>query len=203
MGKKSNAIYQAIYDSKYQTVVVFLNIVSVIILLVAIIMPIILISQMPSYVIERNPGAVILPIYFGFVLLIFSAVCYMISVILDWPSNITLWLQSTLNVFGAIIIIIGLIGLLIAVTQTSGTIREVANLGIIGGIILLVIHGLLGLLCIGTASIHEKFNADNPLLKRAIKKLQKEESETLFCSECGHEHTDKKAEFCEECGNKL
>ncbi len=203
MGKKSNAIYQAIYDSKFQTVIVFLNIVSAIILLVAIMVPIFLISQMPSFVLERNPGAVILPIYFGFVLLIFSVVCYMIAVILDRPANNTLWLQSTLNIFGAIIIIIGLIGFLIAVSQTSGTIREVANLGVAGGIVLLLIHGLLGLLCIGTASIHDKFNADNPMLQKAIKKLQKDQDESLFCSACGHEHKDRSSEFCEECGNKL
>jgi vacuolar-type H+-ATPase subunit I/STV1 len=200
---KKISIEKVLYGKKYDTTSIFLNIIAAAMLFAAVLIPIFLISKIPDVLLKNNPVVLIVPIYFGLVLLNFSFICYMINEVLFRPSNANLWLESTLNVLGAIIIIVGLIGFFVVVSDTNSIIKELRNLGVIGGVVLLIAHGLLGMLSIGIASIHEKYNADSPELKKAIDSLLRENNESLFCSACGHVQKDKSSEFCEECGNKL
>ncbi len=167
----------------------------IILVLGGIIVPIYLISKIPSIVLERSPEVLIFPIYLGLIMLIFSALCYSKSVVLKKPSIDTKWIENALNSLSAIIIIIGFILFFIAISETSGSLRELRNLGFGGGVVLLIFHVTIGLLCAGMAAIHKKYGL------HAVS--QKTTTTAIFCSSCGTKVADNHGQFCEECGNKL
>ncbi len=176
----------------------FSFIFAVILLAAGIILPIYLISEIPSRVIERSPEVLIFPVYTGFILLIFAALCGMIGYILHNPDKKTIWLENTLNTFAAIILIIGVIFFFIIISETSGSMRELRNLGGFGAVVVLFIHGLLCVLCAGVASIHNKYNSGHFSMLHS-----KPVQTSRYCSGCGNQAPADSGQFCQECGNKL
>ncbi len=178
--------------------IVFLYIFCTILVLAGVGLPAYLISQIPSMMIEHNPQVLIAPIYIGLILLIFSTLCGMMAEILKRPSSENIWVENTLNTFSAIIIIIGAVLFFISLSETSGPIGGFRNLGIIGGVVLLVFHVVIGLLCAGLAAIHKKYNG-----LHALYAPLKPASDAKFCSHCGTKKPDVHGEYCEECGNQI
>jgi hypothetical protein len=185
-------------SKKYSPLITVMQIFAIFFLIAGVVLPIIVISNMGEQLIDRKPEMVIFPIYFGILLFTFSGISYLISVILSTPSQKTLWIENIVSAMGIILIIIGIIGFGVAVSETNGSLRELQNYGIIGGLFILLFHADLGLICLGTASLHNKYRNDIIVLKTS-------ESETtiIYCPNCGKKNSGIDIEFCEDCGEKL
>ncbi len=181
-----------------QGLIIFLYIICTVLLLSAIGLPIYLISQIPTMILENSPEVIIGPIYLGLILLIFSTLTGMMAEILKRPSSENIWAENTLNTFSAIMIIIGGILFFVSISEASGPIRELRNVSIIGGLALLVFHLAISLLCAGLAAIHKKYNG-----LHALYAPLKPASNPNFCGNCGAKTPDAPGDYCEECGNEI
>ncbi|PIQ31076.1 MAG: hypothetical protein COW63_08635 [Bacteroidetes bacterium CG18_big_fil_WC_8_21_14_2_50_41_14] len=190
----------SLYDNKknYEVLCTILNIFAVVFLIAGVILPLIIFSNIGWKTIDRNPELSIFPIYLGILLITFSGISYLISVILSDPSQKTLWIENIVSVMGFILIMIGIIGFIAAVSETNGYFRGLQNYGIIGGLFILLFHADLGLICFGTAALHNQNRND-------IIVLNTSESETtiIYCPNCGAKVSDSMSSFCDVCGYDL
>jgi hypothetical protein len=189
---------ERVYLKKYDAVVVSMNVLSVIFLIAGIFAPIFLLDEIGTSAIERKPEVLIFPIYLGFILLVFSALSYGISSILVKPAKKSQWLENALMSCGVVLLFIGAFVFLLMISKTENSFGPATAFGIKGGIVLLLVHLQLGLMCMGVSSIHNKYRAP------AEVKPGDGTSGALFCTNCGKKYSsDSVGSFCQECGNKL
>jgi len=176
-----------------------LQLFAVIFLGAGIILPIIIISGMNERLIDQNPAVLILPLYLGVLLITFAGLSYLITEILLRPSLKTLWLENIVTALGVIVIIIGVIGFFMIISETNGSFYELQVIGVKGGIFILLINIQIGLLCLGTASIHNKYSVIGDNLK-----TPQSDSGIVFCPNCGNKiKLESGMEYCDKCGFKL
>ncbi|MDY0341960.1 MAG: zinc ribbon domain-containing protein [Lentimicrobium sp.] len=180
------------YAKRYDLISTILQVLSFIFLAVGILLPIYLISDS-----HGSTQIIILSLYLGIVLMSFSAIAELISVSLNKPTEKTIWLEETSSVFGLIMSVIGVIGFVYILSNAHGPFDSLNSLGIIGGFIFLLFNGIVGMLCFGAGSIHNKYIIDRRSQFPAADKKS-------FCPNCGKklelEPGDQK---CYHCGGKL
>lgn len=194
----NTSINQNFDIKKYEVLVYALYIIAAIFLVAGIIFPVKMINELGN-AINRNPEMLFFPLYIGLLLIAFAGLSFATAVILKQPSNETDWIVKTLNAIGTILIIIGVFGFFVASSDDLG-IKELRNAGLIGGVLILLFHLKIGLLCLGLASLHNKYNSE-----MTIKAAKTEGSNKhVYCTSCGKqviiEPGDK---MCYHCGEKL
>lgn len=189
---------QTFYDKKYNILVIALFTLTIVFFLAGLIIPGTIISKF-NKLISREPGTLLLPIYIGIIILSFAGISFLIAEILKNPTKESVWLENVMSGLGIALIIIGIFGFFMAASKNS-SIDELRELGIKGGVVLLVIHLKLGLICIGLSAIHNKFNSygivnNNDSQNSAIES---------YCPSCGKQLTiDPTDKICYHCGNDL
>lgn len=180
----------------------FLKAMAIIFLIAGFFIPIYFFSEYGDFF-SHNEGIILIPVYFGFVCVVFSALSYGEYLIIEKPSNDSLWFENALKALGIVLIILGILSFLIALSKSSNSFSYTKNMSIVGGIIALLFNLVLAALCIGLSGIHNKYNEDDPKvdfddIANTIA------AKPSYCSNCGKEFSSNmKGGFCEECGNKL
>lgn len=148
-------------------------------------------------IISRKPEVLVVPLYIGLLILSFAGLSYIIAVILKKPTSETLWLEKAMNTSGTVLIIFGVLGFFIAASRDS-SISELRQFGVAGGVLLLLFHLKVGLLCIGAASLHNKYNTGG------IANSTEESSKVVYCTSCGKQvKFEAGDEMCYHCGEPL
>lgn len=194
----SNSV--AIFDNQknYNALCIILNILAIVFLILGVLLPITIISNIDSRLLNNSPEFLVSPIYLGILLITLSGLSYLISVILSNPSEKTVWIENIVSVLGVILVILGVIGFIVAVSKTNGSFRDLQNYGIIGGIFIFLFHACLGLICLGTAGLHDKYRIEN-----FDKKAEFGDENDVYCENCGEKVSDSTSSFCESCGIHL
>ncbi len=190
---------QNFYNRKFDTLVTVLYIIAAIFLLAGIFIPGAMISDF-GQIISRNPEVLIFPLYIGLLLIAFAGLSYAIAVVLKQPSDETVWIENTMTTIGTILIIIGVIAFIIA-NSNDAPISELRKLGVAGGVLLLLFHLKIGLLCIGAASLHNKYNAG-----KVSSNITTEDSskKVVYCTSCGKQvEIEPGDKMCYHCGGHL
>lgn len=189
---------QTFYDKKYNILVVALFTLTIVFFLAGLIVPGTIITKF-NKIISREPGVLVLSIYTGIIFLSFAGISYLIAEKLKKPTKDSVWLENVMSGLGIALIIIGIFGFFIAASNDS-SIAELKKIGIKGGIVLLILHLKLGLICIGVSAIHNKFNSFGIV---NINDSQSSPTE-FYCPNCGKQLTiDPLDKICYHCGNDL
>lgn len=163
------------------------------------ILPIIIISGIDERLINQAPAVLTLPIYIGILLVTLAGLSFLIAEILLPSSQKILWLEGAVTTLGVIVMIIGVIGFLVILSNTNRSFYALQSIGLKGAIFVLLFNIQIGLLCLGTASIHNKYCVIGANLRKA-----QSDSEFIFCPNCGNKiKLESGMEYCDKCGSKL
>jgi len=186
-------------NSNNNKVLVFaLYTLTIIVFFTGIIIPVMLISE-SGEIANWKPKDFFVPIYIVIILISFAGMSYIIAEILKNPSNETVWLENTLTVFGVVFIIIGVIAFFVAVSNDS-PIGGIKRFSIVVGLLLLLFHLQLGLLCLGLASIHDKFNTRDEANDITVD----DSGKVVYCPSCGKQvEVEPGDKVCYHCGGQL
>ena len=130
------------------TFIVTLSVISLLLVLVAIIATIKLLSMMGGGI-ERESGILIIPGIILFLNLLLASWIYGIARALNPSENENGWLINTLQLFGVLSIILGIVG----IASISGKDNSLANIGIVEGFLILLYILVFAFISFGIAEI--------------------------------------------------
>jgi mannose/fructose/N-acetylgalactosamine-specific phosphotransferase system component IIC len=146
------------YSKKYSTSYVLIT-MSVLLFAGALYFLFYSFSEMPDFVFDVKPEALYIPVYVFVIMLVFASLMLMTGILLEKPNEKTNWLRGFLNVLGTLVIAIGF-GL---VVMAQSEMNEFP-FNLLGNdsfwilLIVLFVHLMLGVLCLGVAALHDKYN---------------------------------------------
>lgn len=146
------------YSKKYSTSYVLITL-SVLLYAAALYFLFYSLSEMPDFVFDVKPEAFLIPVYLFILMVIFASVMLMMGVLLGKPTEGSNWLRVFLNILGTLVIAIGF-GLLV-LTQSEMSefpfnLVRTDDFWIL--LMVLFVHLILGVLCLGVAALHDKYN---------------------------------------------
>ena len=195
------------FSKDYNEIINVLNIFTYLFFAAGIILPIVFVFQIGLNAIDYFPSLLIPPLYLGFILIVLSGLSYIFSAILSNPSEKTQWIENTMKIFGYITIVLGIIGFILIISKTNNShsyynrSSQISNASFIIAIAFLLINSQIGLLCLASSAIYNKYLINNMVSSASD---SSNSSKVIFCQYCG-EKIDlyDGLEYCPNCKKKL